>query len=188
MDVIDLLIADHNRVRGLIARYEEADESSAKHQLASKIIDELQIHMAAEEKVFYKSVKDRSSEIGEDVDEGYEEHHVAKTLISELESIKPGSDTWIAKMTVLIESVEHHVQEEEEELFPAVRSKSNLEWRKDLGVQLGDIEADLGATPLETKLHLTYAALRERASAESIPGRSSMDHDTLAATVSGDTP
>ena len=57
MDVIALLIADHNRVRGLIARYKEADETSAKRRLASKIIDQLQIHMAAEEKVFYQSVK-----------------------------------------------------------------------------------------------------------------------------------
>ena len=188
MDVIALLIADHNRVRGLIARYEEADGTPAKRQLASKIINELQIHMAAEEKVLYQSVKDRSEEIGEDVDEGYEEHHVAKMLIGELESIEPGSDTWLAKMKVLIESVEHHVDEEEKELFPSVRSKSNVGWRNDLGVQLGDIEVDLGATPLEAKIRLTNAALHERASAESIPGRSSMDHDTLAATVSGEAP
>ena len=89
------------------------------------------------------------------MDEGYEEHHVAKMLIGELESIEPGSDTWLAKMTVLIESVEHHVDEEEEELFPSVRSKSKVDWRNDLGDQLGDIEVDLGATPLEAKMRLT---------------------------------
>src|ERR1700683_3777239 len=188
MDVIALLIADHNRVRGLIARYKEADETSEKRRLASKITDQLQIHMTAEEKVFYQSVKDRSEEIGEDVDEGYQEHHVAKMLIGELESIEPGSDTWLAKMKVLIESVEHHVDEEEKELFPSVRSKSKVDWRNDLGDQLGDIEVDLGATPLEAKMHLTNAALHELASAEDIPGRSSMDHDPLAATVSGDAP
>jgi hemerythrin superfamily protein len=187
MDVIALLIADHNRVRGLITRYKEADATSEKGLLGSKIIDELQIHMAAEEKVFYQSVKDRSEEIGEDVDEGYEEHHVAKMLIGEIQSIEPGSDTWLAKMTVLIESVEHHVDEEEEELFPSVRSKSNVEWRNDLGAQLGDVEVELGATPLEVKMHLTNDVLHDLASTESIPGRSSMNHDTLAATVSGDT-
>jgi hemerythrin superfamily protein len=186
MDVIALLIADHNRVRGLMARYKEAVETSEKRQLASKIIDELQIHMAAEEKVFYQSVKDRSEEIGGDVDEGYEEHHVAKLLIQEIDALEPGSDTWLAKMTVLIESVEHHVEEEEEELFPSVRSKTNIGWRSDLGVQLGDIEVDLGATPLEAKMQLSSAALHELASIENIPGRSSMDHDTLAATVSGE--
>jgi hypothetical protein len=186
MDVIALLIADHNRVRGLIARYKEADKSSEKRQLATKIIEELRIHMEAEEKVFYQSVKDRSEEIGEDVDEGYEEHHVARVLIDEIESVEAGSDTWSAKMTVLIESVEHHVDEEEDELFPSVRSKSEIEWRKDLGVRLGDAEVNLGATPLATKMELTNEDLHEAASAESIPGRSSMDHDTLAATVSGE--
>jgi hemerythrin superfamily protein len=183
MDVIELLIADHNRMRGLIARYKDANDTPGKRELASKIIGELHIHMAAEEKVFYQAVKDRSEEIGEDVDEGYEEHHVAKMLIGELESTEPGSDRWLAKMTVLIESVEHHVDEEEDELFPSVRSKSKVEWRNDLAVQLGDVEVDLGATPLEVKMQLTNAALHELASAESIPGRSSMDHDTLAATV-----
>jgi hemerythrin superfamily protein len=186
MDVIALLVADHNRVRGLIARYKEADGTPDKSQLAARIMEELQIHMAAEEKVFYQSVKDRSEEIGEDVDEGYEEHHVAKMLIGELRSIASGSDTWLAKMTVLIESVEHHVDEEEEELFPSVRSKSDVDWRNDLGSRLGDVEVELGATPLEVKMHLTNAVLHDLASAENVPGRSSMDHDTLAATVGGD--
>jgi hemerythrin superfamily protein len=188
MDVIALLIADHNRVRGLIARYKEADDTSAKRVLASKMIDELQIHMMVEEKIFYQSVKDRSEEIGEDVGEGYEEHHVAKLLIGEIETLEPGTDQWVAKMTVLIEIVEHHVDEEEDELFPSVRSKSKVEWRNELGDRLGETEADLGSTPLETKLLLTNAALHDLASAESIPGRSSMDHDTLAATVSGEQP
>ena len=188
MDVIALLIADHNRVRGLIARYNEADETSEKGHLATKIIEELRIHMEAEEKVFYQSVRDRSEEIGEDVDEGYEEHHVARILIDEIESIEPGSDAWSAKMTVLIESVEHHVDEEEGELFPSVRSKSEADWRKELGTRLGSAEVELGATPLETKLQLSNEDLHEAASAESIPGRSSMDHDTLAATVSGEAP
>lgn len=188
MDVIALLIADHNRVRGLIARYKEVEDTATKHQLAARIIDELKIHMEAEETVFYQSVKDRSEEIGGDVDEGYEEHHVARVLIEEIESIEPGSDAWVAKMTVLIESVEHHVDEEEEELFPSVRSSSDIDWRKKLGTQFVDVEVELGAVSLDDKLELTNADLRERASVEHIPGRSSMDHETLAATVSGDAP
>jgi hemerythrin superfamily protein len=186
MDVLDLLIADHNRVRGLIARYHDAGSDAEKSGLATKIIEELQVHMAAEEKVFYQSVKDRSEEIGDDVDEGYQEHHVAQVLIGEIEALDPGSDQWVAKMTVLIESVEHHVDEEEEELFPSVRSQSTTEWRNQLGDRLGAEEVGLGATPLETKMELTNAELHHLATSESIPGRSSMDHQTLAATVSGD--
>ena len=87
MDVIDSLIADHNRVRGLISRYKDADEadkSKEASELADKIIHELVIHMTAEEEVFYEAVKERSGEIKDDVDEGYEEHHVAKVLIDEI--------------------------------------------------------------------------------------------------------
>src|SRR5580704_5773182 len=70
MDVIDLLVADHNRVRGLFSRYRaahEADNTDQASALATEIIKELKIHMAAEEAVFYRAVKERSEEIHEDV-------------------------------------------------------------------------------------------------------------------------
>lgn len=188
MDVLDLLVADHNRVRGLIARYGEAQDADDVKQasvLAESIIAELKIHMAAEEKVFYDAVKERSEDIGEDVDEGYEEHHVAKVLIGEIEGLEPGSDRWVAKTTVLIESTEHHLEEEEEELFPTVRSNSTAEWRNELGEALDASEVALGATPLHDKLGRTTTDLRDAARAQAIPGRSSMDHDELAATVGG---
>jgi hemerythrin-like domain-containing protein len=186
MDVLDLLVADHNRVRGLIARYNEADDADDQKEasvLATSIIEELKIHMGAEEEVLYQAVKERSEEIGEDVAEGYEEHHVAKVLIEEIEGLEAGSDTWVAKMTVLIESTEHHLDEEEDELFPSVRSHSKVEWRNELGDKLDASEVALGATPLEEKLGRSNSDLHELAREQSIPGRSTMDHDHLAATV-----
>jgi len=183
VDVIDLLIADHNRVRGLISRYRDATVDADRVVLASKIIDELQTHMVAEEKVFYRAVDDRTEEIGEDVDEGYEEHHVAKTLIDEIETLKPMTDSWVAKVTVLIESVEHHVDEEEEELFPSVRSASTAEWRHELGERLESEEVGLGAAPLADRMDRTKTELRALARDQKIPGRSTMSHDELAATV-----
>ncbi len=186
MDVIDLLIADHNRVRGLISRYNQADADADRVVLASKIIDELQIHMVTEEKVFYRAVNDRTGEIGREVDEGVEEHRVAKTLIDEIERLKPASDQWVAKMTVLIESVEHHVDEEEEELFPSVRSSSKVGWREQLGERLESEEVSLGAPPLAERMDRTTSDLRSSARRQRIPGRSTMDHDQLAATVGTD--
>jgi len=183
MDVIDLLTADHNRMRGLIARYRDATADEERAVLASKMVDELQRHMAAEEKVFYRAVGDRTEEIGKDVDEGYEEHHVAKMLIEELETLKPMSDPWAAKVTVLIESVEHHIGEEEEELFPTVRSSTETDWRKDLGERLDSEEVRLGAAPLAERMDSTVVELRGLAREQDIPGRSSMNHDELAATV-----
>jgi hemerythrin-like domain-containing protein len=187
MDAIALLVADHNRVRGLIARYKDAQEADNQREasaLAAELFTELDIHMAAEEKVFYRAVKERSDEISDDVDEGFEEHHVAKVLIDEIECLDAGSDPWVAKMTVLIENVEHHVDEEEEELFPAVRSSSDSSWRNDLGQQLEAVESELGAPALAERMEMSKTELAEKARQQKIPGRSGMDHDELAATVS----
>jgi hypothetical protein len=139
--------------------------------------------MNAEEEVFYESVKGRSDEIKEDVDEGDEEHHVAKVLIDEIGLLDSGSDSWVAKMKVLIESVEHHIGEEEDELFPSVRSSTDVDRRETLGEDLDEKKVSLGAVSLTEKLELTAKDLRARASEQGIPGRSTMDHDELAATV-----
>jgi hemerythrin-like domain-containing protein len=186
MDVIDLLVADHNRVRGLFARYKKANEAGSAgeaSELAAGIIDELNVHMAAEEAVFYTAVKERTEEISDDVDEGNEEHHVAKILIDEIAQLQAGSDPWVAKMTVLIESVEHHIDEEEDELFPSVRSSSQVEWRRDLGEKLDQKKKKLGAPTLDEKMELSTSELTAMAREQQIPGRSGMDHDELAATV-----
>jgi hemerythrin-like domain-containing protein len=139
--------------------------------------------MAAEEKAFYQAVQDRTEEIGADVAEGYEEHHVAKMLIDEIETLKPMDESWMAKVTVLIESVEHHIDEEEEELLPSVRSSSSAVWRRELGERLESGEVRLGAAPLEQRMDQTTADLRQLARDQDIPGRSAMGHDELAATV-----
>jgi hemerythrin superfamily protein len=186
MDVTELLIADHNRVRGLVARYRlaaKADEAHEGFALADQIIHELVVHMATEEAVFYQSVHDLTDEVSGDVDEGVEEHHVAKVLIDEIGSLTPGSDAWVAKMTVLIESVEHHVDEEEDELFPSVRSSTSPDWRDQLARELEAAKVRQGATPLARKKELTKTELRALASVQKIPGRSSMDHDDLAASI-----
>ena len=186
MDVIDLLVADHNRVRGLISRYkdaDEADDTNEASQLADAIIRELNVHMVAEESVFYQAVKKRTNEIKDDVDEGYEEHHVAKVLIGEIQDLKPGSDQWVAKMTVLIESVEHHVDEEEDELFPSVRSSTDAPRREELGQEFDEKRVSLGGPSLGEKIEESTSDLRKKASKQDIPGRSKMGHDELAATV-----
>jgi hemerythrin-like domain-containing protein len=186
MDVIDLLVADHNRMRGLFSRYNTASEDGDTAQasaLAAEVIEELNVHMAAEETVFYQSVKECSEEIGDDVDEGVEEHHVAKVLIGEIEGLEPGRDAWVAKMTVLIESTEHHLDEEEEELFPSVRASSKSSWLEELGQKLEAEKERHGAPALSEKLALSTTELKEKARQQQIPGRSSMDHDELAATV-----
>ena len=186
MDALALLTADHNRVRGLFARFQTAEEEKETEEmmeLAAKIIVELEVHTTIEEEIFYPEIKGASEEIKDVVDEGVEEHHVAKTLIEEVKGLTPDDDAWAAKMKVLIESVEHHAEEEEQEMFPQVRKVLDKAALEDLGVRLEGRKAQLGAPTAADKEHLTTEELRELAKEQEIPGRSSMDRDELVATV-----
>lgn len=186
MDVLDLLTADHNRVRGLFGRFKDAeDENNTAEQarLARKIVQELEVHTTIEEEIFYPFVRDLSSPIGELVDEGLEEHHVAKTLMGELEPLRAGTDQWVAKMKVLIESVEHHADEEEKEMFPKVRSATDASRREAVGEKLEARKVELGGFAPADNEEKTVAELRQGASEQKIPGRSKMDREELQATV-----
>jgi hemerythrin superfamily protein len=186
MNALDLLIADHNRVRGLFARFQAAvadDDTDTMAELAATIAEELHVHTTIEEDVFYPAVHDTDDEISSTVDEGLEEHHVVDVLLDEVAQLEPGSDQWIAKMKVIIENVEHHAEEEETELFPPLRNELPADRLQTLGDELESKKASLGAPTLADKIDLTAERLHEMATHQEIPGRSSMDHDELAATV-----
>ena len=186
MDAIALLTADHNRVRGLFKRFkdaEEADQATEMTKLAELIFEQLDVHTSIEETTFYPQVKKQSDEIKDTVDEGLEEHMVAKRLIAECQSIETGSDQWKAKMKVLIESIEHHAGEEETEMFPKVRSAFKGDGLETLGQELEAAKKKLGAPVLADAIDLTKEELATKASEQEIPGRSKMDHDELAATI-----
>ncbi len=186
MDALSLLIADHNRVRGLFARFTAAEEEENVPEmatLAQKIITELEIHTTIEEEIFYPEIKAADEEIKDTVDEGVEEHHVAKTLIGEVKLLTPDDDAWAAKLKVLIESVEHHAGEEEEEMFPMVRKAFDKAALEDMGARLEALKAQLGAPVAADKEHLTTDELKKLATEQEIPGRSSMSREELVATV-----
>ncbi|QGG96374.1 hemerythrin domain-containing protein [Actinomarinicola tropica] len=186
MDALALLTADHNRVRGLFARFEEAKEAedvALMADLCQQIFTELEVHTSIEEDIFYPEVRDESEDLQEVVDEGIEEHHVVDVLMEEMKALEPGSDEWVAKMTVLIENVEHHAEEEESEMFPEVRSQTSAEFLDSMAEKLESRKKQLGAPTLADKIDLTKAELDEKAKEQQIPGRSKMDHDELAATV-----
>jgi iron-sulfur cluster repair protein YtfE (RIC family) len=187
MDALTLLVADHNRVRGLFTRFsaaEEAGDTAAMSDLMDKMRRELEVHTDIEEVVFYPWARDLSEDIADVVDEGIQEHHVAKTLLAEIGDLTVGDDEWTAKVKVLIENVEHHAKEEEDEMFPHIRSASDTDTLGDLAARLEARKAELGAPTLAEKSDLSNDRLHELATEQEIPGRSSMDHDELAATVS----
>jgi hemerythrin superfamily protein len=186
MDALDLLTADHNRVRGLFARFREAqdgDDTAAMRELAAKIFEELKVHTEIEEQIFYPAVHDLKDELGEVVDEGVEEHHVVDVLMEEAQQLDPSDPQWVAKVTVLIENVEHHAEEEESEMFPAVRSATSAQTREEWGQRLEDLKAKLGAPTSADAEELSTEELKRRAGEQQIPGRSSMSREDLVATV-----
>ena len=186
MDALMVLTADHNRVRGLFARFQAAEESKDVAEmtgLATKILQELDVHTAIEEQVFYPAISEADEEIHEVVVEGVEEHHVVKRLADEIEALPADDEAWAAKMKVLIENVEHHAEEEEQELFPQVKKALDADVLADLGAQLESLKAELGAPTAADKESLTTEELHELAKEQEIPGRSGMNRDELVATV-----
>lgn len=123
MDAITLLKNDHRTVNALFVRFEKAGESAyeEKQTLAEKIIKELSIHTSIEEQLFYPVARTLSDALNDHVLESLEEHHGAKATLAELEKMASTDERFDAKMTVLIESVRHHVKEEEQDWFPMVR-------------------------------------------------------------------
>jgi hemerythrin superfamily protein len=141
-DAIVLLKNDHKTVEKLFKQFEKLGDGAhkTKREVVDKIIEELSIHAAIEEQHFYPTVREKAPDIADDVLEGLEEHHIVKWTLSELQDLAVTEERFDAKVTVLIESVRHHVEEEEGEMFPKVREAIG---RKDLQV--------LGATMEKAK-------------------------------------
>ena len=138
MDAISLLKKDHRTVKALFARFAKLGDGApkAKKMIVSQIIRELSLHAAIEEALFYPTAREAVPAKEDLVLESLEEHHVVKWLLSELASLEPTHERYDAKVTVLKEAVNHHVEEEETDLFPAFERKVSPEKRKALGKAL----------------------------------------------------
>ena len=123
-DAIVILKDDHKRIRALFKEFQNAGENAAKRRgaIVGKIIEELTVHTYIENEGMYPEVRKLVPDLEQDVLESYEEHHVADVLCMELAAMSPDDDHFVAKTTVLIENVTHHIEEEESEWFPQVRA------------------------------------------------------------------
>ncbi|HET7068172.1 MAG TPA: hemerythrin domain-containing protein [Nocardioides sp.] len=137
-DAIVLLKDEHQQIRKTFRAFEKAGERAhaTKGRLVDKMIELLTIHTYIENEVMYPRVRELLPEVEDDVLESYEEHHVADVLVMELSTMKPEDERFTAKTTVLIENVEHHMEEEEKEWFPQVRAGLGRNQLQDLGRQL----------------------------------------------------
>jgi len=117
-DAIALLKQDHATVKRLFAEEEKAT-GQKKAGVFEEIKAALEVHATVEEEIFYPAVKKaRSENVKDEVREAYEEHKQVKSLLAQIANITPADETWDAKVKVLKEDVEHHVKEEESEMFP----------------------------------------------------------------------
>jgi hemerythrin superfamily protein len=134
VDAIRLLEQDHKTVEKYFKEFEKLTPQAHKTMadLREKIVRELSIHAAIEEQVFYPACREALPDDSL-VLEALEEHHAAKTMLAEIERTPVDHERFRAKMTVLIENVRHHVEEEEEELFPALRSELDADVLREMG-------------------------------------------------------
>lgn len=114
-DAVELLKADHRKVEDLFKQFEKATNESKKEEIADEIDLELRVHSMIEEEILYPALRDVDSEI---VAESFEEHGVVEQLLNELATMELSEEQFEAKFKVMQENVEHHVEEEEKEMFP----------------------------------------------------------------------
>ena len=149
MDAITLLRNDHKTVEQLFKRFEKAGDRAhvEKRQIVDRIIEELSVHAAIEELVFYPVARATVPGTEDIALESLEEHHIVKWLLSELEDLDPAHERFDAKVTVLMENVRHHVEEEESDFFPKVRRELGRTALADLGQALADAKKSAPTHP-----------------------------------------
>lgn len=149
MDAITMLKEDHEKVSKLFKEFENLGDraTTSKQEVVDKITKELTTHAYIEETVFYPFAKERVPDVEEDVDEGVAEHHLIKVTLSELAQMTPDDDDFDAKVTVLKEVVEHHVEEEEDDWFPKVRDAIGRNDLGEVGERMEAAKADAPAPP-----------------------------------------
>jgi len=149
MDAITLLRDDHKKVEQLFKRFEKAGDGAlvVKREIVDRIVEELSIHATIEEQYFYPVARATVPGTEDIALESLEEHHIVKWVLSELDGMDPDAERFDAKVTVLIENVRHHVEEEETEFFPKVRDELGRKALADLGDAMEQAKASAPTHP-----------------------------------------
>jgi hypothetical protein len=134
MDAIQLLQDDHEKMKKLLTELEGTTERSPakRERLFTKAREELTVHEAIEEEIFYPALKEHPK-AKQLVLEAYEEHGVVDMVMAEIEGVPFDDETWAAKFTVMKENIEHHIEEEEKEMFKQARDVFGKEELSELG-------------------------------------------------------
>ncbi|MFN3584361.1 hemerythrin domain-containing protein [Phenylobacterium sp.] len=147
-DAVAMLKADHRAVEKLFGQYEKAKDAQEKLRIFNRIDMELKVHTQIEEEIFYPASREFLDD-DDIVNEAIVEHQAAKDLMAQIEQMDPSDEMYDAKVTVLKEMIEHHVEEEEQEYFPEVR-KSEMDTRavgEQLKARREELMAQMRTTP-----------------------------------------
>ena len=142
-DAVSLLTADHRAVEGLFQEFEQASNKRTQASIVKRICFELDAHTKVEEKILYPAIKKEVKDLQDLVNESFVEHAAVKRLVRELSSLPASDEFFKAKVTVMKEFVQHHVKEEESDLFPKI-VESGLDL-KELGERIARMKEKLGA-------------------------------------------
>jgi hemerythrin-like domain-containing protein len=147
MNATELLKQDHQEASGLMDELETADKGNAgsTKQLFTKLKDALTLHTQIEEQIFYPALE-QHEETKDMIGEAFSEHKEVKEMLEEMATMKPGSDDFMDKLTELRDSIEHHVEEEENEMFPKAESVLGQSRMQELGRQMQLMKQGKGAT------------------------------------------
>ena len=137
MNVFTLLKADYKKVAGILEKIDATTERGIKtrEELFTQLKTELDVHANIEETIFYPELE-KADETREITLEAFEEHRLVKQLLGELETMDKGDEQWTARFTVLKENVEHHVEEEETDMFPKAKKVLGDERAEEIGTRM----------------------------------------------------
>ena len=135
MDAFELLKNDHAKVSSLFDRIEPATDATTRQQLFAQLKQELDVHAHIEETILYPALK-AAAETRDITEEAYEEHQEVKDLLNELEATPADSEEWGDMILELRENVEHHVEEEEGEMFTKAREVLSEQQINDIGARM----------------------------------------------------
>ena len=160
---------DHKKVEGLFKKFEQTKGAQAKRRWAENAMAELEVHAALEEEIFYPAVK-REVDDGSMVQEAIEEHRTVKQLISELKGMEEADDEFESQFSQLMENVQHHVEEEENEMLPKVE-ESELDLNS-LGEQMSQRKQEMQNGGRATKKASNARSSRKTSGAKSTARKS----------------
>ena len=144
MDVLTLLKEDHDKIKKILSHIEATTERGVKtrEEFFNKVKAELKVHEAIEEEILYPALKDHPK-AKDLVLEAYEEHNVVDTVMAEIDETPFDDETWGAKFTVMKENLEHHIEEEEDDMFKKARQVMDEAELKELGERMSARKAEL---------------------------------------------